>query len=98
MPHGPSRRLKPKTTQDPASMRLSCLLDEAATAADSDVETDEEVIAPEDPCLHLPPEQLEQDQTLVQEMEMDRHIWLKCFGLTSWESYTGVILEPGVFS
>ena len=70
------KHLKPKLPRGAQPSDVLCQLedDNAGTQQDSDVGSNSEV----EEDVMLPPENLQQDDTLVQEMEMDRQIWLRC--------------------
>ncbi|CAE7749170.1 unnamed protein product [Symbiodinium sp. CCMP2456] len=67
----PSRRRK-----DPSNLKLECNLG-SRPQAESDAESLDTGDDINDVAVVLPPEQMQEDESLVQEMEMDRLLWTK---------------------
>ena len=74
----PRKHLRPKSSKK--KLQWSCALGCTHAATDSDDASDDENGDHNDAAVILPPEQLQLDADLKQEMEMDRELWNKCPG------------------
>lgn len=77
----PRKHLRPKRSKK--KLQWACALGCTHAADDSDDVSDDGDDDHNDAAVILPPEQLQLDADLKQEMEMDRELWNKCPGSTA---------------